>query len=242
MPVLERQPVDASDVMPLTSPTSAVELRGIARRFGRRWPLRGVSLSVQQGTTLGLLGPNGSGKTTLLRVLASLLRPTRGTGTIFGHDLVRDAARIRTGVGLLGHLPGVYADLTARENLRFAARMLGVRANGAALAELLERVGLDGHGDDRARDFSSGMLRRLALARLMLRVPRLLLLDEPHAAFDAGGVALVHALARATREAGGVAVIATHAPERAADLLDRVVRLEGGRLIEVDARGDAGAR
>src|SRR5829696_2922150 len=98
------------------SPSPAVELDQLARRFGRQWPLRAVSLRVEPGEGVALLGRNGSGKTTLLRILATTLRPTRGTGRLFGHDLRMAPERVRERVGVLAHAPGLYADLTAREN------------------------------------------------------------------------------------------------------------------------------
>lgn len=212
---------------------AAVALTGIAKRYGRRWPLRGLSLTVAPGEVLALLGRNGSGKTTLLRVLATLTRATRGTGTVFGASLENDADAVRALVGMLGHAAGLYGDLTATENLAFAARMRGVRPADAGIHRLLEAVDLTEHADERVRGFSAGMQRRLAVARLLLRPPRLLLLDEPHAAFDADGIALVHRLALQVRDAGGAVLVATHHPRHAAAIVDRAVLLEAGRLSDV---------
>lgn len=207
-----------------------LNLQGIAKRFGRKWALRGVSLRVEEGTALALMGHNGSGKTTLLRVVATTLRPTRGTGTVLGHELGREAHAIREDVGALYHAPGVYGDLTARENLEFARRMWGGRAS-ATVDEALERVGLSYAADERAAGFSSGMTRRLALARLIMRPPRVLLLDEPYASFDADGIELVNRMVRDTADRGGIALIATHDPERSAGVVDGVVTLQEGRVV-----------
>src|SRR5688500_1745809 len=105
---------------------SRIDVRGVGRRFGIRWALRGVSFDVRGGEAVGLLGPNGSGKSTVLRILATLLAPSAGTASINGLDVVRDAGAVRAQVGYLAHTPGLYDDLTARENLRFAADMLGL--------------------------------------------------------------------------------------------------------------------
>ncbi len=207
-----------------------LELEGIAKRFGRRWVLRGIDLQLSPGTVLGLTGRNGSGKTTLLRILCTLSRPTRGSAQLHGHDLVEDADEVRHRVGMLAHSPGLYPDLTAAENLRFARRMYGLGDGASAVMEVLERVGLEREADERVRFFSSGMQRRVALARLLLRPPRLLLLDEPHSAFDVNAVALVHDFIRAVRDAGGIVVVATHDPLRAERLWTRMLHLHEGVL------------
>ncbi len=207
-----------------------IHVEGVAKRFGRRWALRGASLRVVPGTALALMGHNGSGKTTLLRIVATTLRPTRGGGRIFGHDLRKETDAIRHHVGALYHAPGVYGDLTARENLEFARRMWG--GDGAVPVDAaLERVGLSYAADERAGGFSSGMTRRLALARLVMRPPRLLLLDEPYASFDADGIELVNRMVRATADRGGIALVATHDPERSAEVVDEVVTLQEGRIV-----------
>jgi len=210
----------------------AVRLDGIARRFSRRWVLRGISLSVQPGEAVALMGRNGSGKTTLLRIVSTALSPTRGTGQVFGHDLQTDGAGVRELVGVLGHAAGLYEDLTALENLRFALRMAGLPAEREAIRRALAAVRLEHEEHERVRNFSAGMRRRLALARLLMRPPRLLLLDEPYAAFDKDGVDLVNDFVRDTMRAGGAALIATHDVERAIPILTRVVRIVDGHAVE----------
>src|SRR5690606_11454227 len=138
---------------------AAVAVSDIARRFGRRWALRGVSLHVEPGTIAALVGHNGSGKTTLLRIIATTLRPTRGSGSVFGHDLVRDANRVRDLVAVLGHTPGLYGDLTARENLEFALRMSGRAPTRRDIDAALDRVGLAADANELVRTFSAGMQR-----------------------------------------------------------------------------------
>jgi heme exporter protein A len=215
----------------VTDKSAAVELKGIARRFAHRWVLRGVDLTVRTGEAVALMGRNGSGKTTLLRVIATLLRPTRGSGLVLGFDLSREAARIREGVGVLGHAAGLYEDLTAAENLRFAQRMAGLPYRPSEIRNVLDRVGLLAERDERVRGFSAGMRRRLALARLLLRPPRLLLLDEPYAAFDAAGVDLVNHFARGIARAGGSAIVVTHDYARARPAVERVLHIEDGRIM-----------
>ncbi|MBI4541281.1 MAG: heme ABC exporter ATP-binding protein CcmA [Gemmatimonadetes bacterium] len=220
----------------VTRPTVplALELAGIARRFGQRWVLRGASLQVPPGEALALVGRNGTGKTTLLRIAATLLRPTRGTGRVYGLDVVREAPSVREIIGLLGHAPALYEDLTAGENLRFACRMRGRVPDAPEIARLLDMVGLLHDADRRVRAFSAGMRRRLALARLLLEPPRLLLMDEPYASLDVDGVECVNALVRHTKARGGAVVMATHDLRGVAGVVDRVALLETGVLRETE--------
>jgi heme exporter protein A len=210
----------------------AVELSGIAKRFARRWVLRGADLQVKRGEAVALMGKNGSGKTTMLRVVATLLRPTRGTGRVFGYDIVKEAGDVREKIGVLGHHAGLYDDLTAAENLRFSLRMAGLPADPVLIETALDEVGLAAEHKERVRGFSAGMRRRLALGRLLLRQPELLLLDEPYAAFDPAGVDLINRFARKIASAGGTVIVVTHDYARAREVVDRVVRIENGRVLE----------
>ncbi|HEY0671135.1 MAG TPA: heme ABC exporter ATP-binding protein CcmA, partial [Longimicrobiales bacterium] len=214
----------------VSSRVLAVDLQNIARRFARRWVLRGASLQVQPGEIVAMLGKNGSGKTTLLRVIATSLRPTRGTGFVYGNQLVKEADEVRECVGVLGHYAGLYDDLTAGENLRFATRMSGMKVSREVIHEALERVSLGDEVNERVRGFSAGMRRRLALARLILRPPQLMLLDEPYAAFDQHGIDFVNEFVRDTAARGGAAIIVTHDPARVAEVSNRMVRIVDGRI------------
>jgi heme exporter protein A len=214
----------------LNSTGPAVELENIARRFGRRWVLRGLDLVVNAGETVALTGKNGSGKTTLLRVIATLLRPTRGQGRVFGRALGHESGEIRELVNMLGHHSGLYDDLTAAENLRFSMQMYGLDASYPNIEQALDEVGLGRESKERVRGFSAGMRRRLALARMLLRPTSLVLLDEPYAAFDQQGIERVNAYVHKVVSTGGAALIATHDLARAADITTRVVHLDSGLL------------
>ena len=209
-------------------PDQAIVVSGLGKRFGTRWVLRGVSLDVIRGEAVGLMGPNGSGKSTVLRILGTLLNPNAGAGSVDGYDIVRDASSVRGKIGFLAHTPGLYDDLTARENLRFAADMLGLShtvADGS-----LERVGLAHVADDRVRGFSAGMQRRLALARLILRSPRVLLLDEPYSNLDNQGVELMNSVINDVVRSEGAALVALHELAPAKATLDRTLTIVDGRI------------
>lgn len=212
---------------PPTSPL-AISVEGVTRRYGTSWVLRGVSLTVGAGEVVGLLGANGSGKSTLLKILATLLRPQHGTAHVWGHDVVREAPEVREVIGYLAHSPGLYDDLTARENLTFVASMLD--RDQREVARVLERVDLDGAADTQVRALSAGMQRRVALARLIMLRPRLLLLDEPYSNLDSAGIALMNSLVSEWAAGGTSALVVLHELAPAAQLLDRTVTLCDGRI------------
>lgn len=214
------------------SAVAAVEARKLVKLYGTVPALIEVDLRVEAGAVCALVGANGAGKTTLLRTLATLARPTSGEATVFGCDVVREADAVRVLVDFLPVRGGVYPELSAAENLRFALRMRGHDPSEREIAAALEWAGLREAGQARARTFSTGMLQRLGLARLRLgRVP-LLLLDEPYGAIDEDGRDLVDELLGEARAAGRAAVFATHARERATLLADSELELERGVVVE----------
>jgi heme exporter protein A len=217
----------------------AVATVELARLFGRSAALAGVSLTIEIGRTVALLGPNGAGKTTLLRICATAIRPSYGSVAIDGIDALQHPDLVRTRVVYLSHATAHYDDLTARENLRFAATMFGwgEREGDPVVDEALETLGLTGVAGVRVRAFSAGMRKRLALARVLVARPSLLLLDEPHAALDDEGMALVDRLLGLWHEAGVTVLVASHQAERVTGLADGRVHLEGGLVAEVTGSG-----
>jgi heme exporter protein A len=211
---------------------AALELEDLTRYYGEREALAGVSLSLQQGQTLVVLGPNGAGKTTLLRILATLLRPHTGAVQVLGHALPSEAWAVRGRVGLLGHEPLLYRELTASENLRFHARLHGVALS--RVDDLLEAVGMAARAKEPVRTLSRGMVQRVAIARAVLHDPELLLLDEPRANLDPAGAELVEPLIGVRTDparAGGprTRVVCSHNPEADLDGADLVLGLRSGR-------------
>src|SRR3954467_13323464 len=170
----------------------AIELAGLGRAYGERTALSGVTLTLGRGETLAVFGANGAGKTTLLRILATLLRPHAGTARVLGRELPRDGGAVRGRAGLLAHEPLLYRELSARENLRYHARLHG--ADPARIETLLEAVGMTRRGDEPLRTLSRGMAQRVAICRAVLHEPELLLLDEPLANLDPGAAGAVEPL------------------------------------------------
>jgi heme exporter protein A len=215
----------------------AVVTTDLARLFAGSPALAGVSLQIQAGLTVALLGPNGAGKTTLLRLLATAIRPSYGRAEVDGLDVDREAHLVRSRVAYLSHATGLYDDLTARENLQFAAAMLATPDAAERVERALADVGLTDRAADRVRDFSAGMRRRLALGRILLGNASLVLLDEPYAALDADGLGLVDQLLAAWREVGVTVLVASHAADRLHALVDGGVVLDRGLVAGVEGRG-----
>jgi heme exporter protein A len=215
-----------------------IELEGLVRRYGEREALSDVSLSLPAGGTLVVFGPNGAGKTTLLRVLSTLLRPHSGEVTVLDRRLPQDAWAIRGRVGLLGHEPLLYRELTARENLRFHARLHDLSAE--RVEERLAAVSLTDRAEEPLKTLSRGMVARVAVARATLHDPELLLLDEPWANLDPAARELIEPLigasARRTR------VISSHDPSGGLREADLVLGLRAGRpaLLREADRVDPG--
>lgn len=209
-------------------PPAPLVVTELARRFGPRWALAGVSFSLDAGDALMLTGPNGSGKSTLLRCLGTALKPQRGQITFGGRDLWEHRHLARQALGWLGHQAHLWDDLDGRDNLRAWARLAGLTADVDAA---LRRVGLDPRRTEPVRAFSAGMRRRLSLARLVIKRPSLLLLDEPFTALDPDGRALLVDVIRELRAHGASLVLATHLPSSAVALAERGIHLVEGRVV-----------
>ena len=214
-------------------------LSDVSRHFERRRALSHISFTCGRGDVTGLLGHNGAGKSTLLSILATLLRPSSGE-VRYGETVAADAPpELRARLGLLGHEIQLYPELTARENLRFFARLYGLEDVRDAVDAALERAGLTDRGNDLVSSFSRGMRQRLALERALLHGPRLLLLDEPFTGLDQASAAAVVERLDALARAGRIVVLATHDLDLAARVVTRAVILRHGRLAAL--HGDRGS-
>lgn len=216
--------------------TPAVELEKLERRYGERVALEGVSLRLERGQTLAVLGANGAGKSTLLRVLATLLRPHGGTARVLGASLPEEAIAVRGRIGYVGHEPLLYRELTGRENLRFHARLHG--AGHERVEELLVATGMERRAGEPVAELSKGMRQRVAVARALLGDPPLLLLDEPRANLDPAAAQLLEPLVG--RASGRARAIVTHDLEAGLAESDLVLGLRAGRQVvcEPAARAD----
>jgi ABC-2 type transport system ATP-binding protein len=214
--------------------TAQLELRHVTRRFGAVTAVDALDLEVQRGEVVGLLGHNGAGKTTTVRLLAGLLAADAGHVRVAGLDPTTDGAEVRQRLGVLPSQPVVDARLTARQNLRFAAELFGLRADDldTRIDATLVDFDLDGRGDERVSGFSTGMRQRLSLARVLLSDPDTLLLDEPTAALDPVAARQVRRrLSALAQEEHRTVVVCTHDLAEAEQLCDRVVVLEHGRVV-----------
>lgn len=208
-----------------------VHVDAVTKRFGRILALRGISLQLRQGHCLGIFGPNGAGKTTLLKILATLARPSTGTVSIAGYDTVRQAEKIRPLLGVLSHRTFLYGHLTAVENLQFYGRLFGVKSLQDRIAEMLHAVGLESHTRQLVRTFSRGMQQRLAIARVLLHSPTILLLDEPYTGLDQHAAAHVQELLRQFHTSTRTIVVSTHDLQRGLDLCDDIAIQCHGKIV-----------
>jgi ABC-2 type transport system ATP-binding protein len=224
--------------------TAGVEARGLGKRYGEVWALREVDLVVPAGTILGLLGHNGAGKTTALRILTTLAQPTTGWARVAGHDVVAEAARVRSCIGVAAQAATVDDLLSARANLELVGRLYHLpRAVVRRRAdELLERLGLSDVGDRLVRSFSGGMRRRLDLAASLVASPPVLFLDEPTTGLDPQSRNELWALLRELVGDGATLVLTTQYLEEADRLADEIVLLDHGRISAVGSPGELKAR
>jgi heme exporter protein A len=216
-----------ADHSDLGRPAAAVRLAGVTRVFGIQPALIRVDLSIEQGQTVLIRGPNGAGKTTLLRLIATALSPTFGSGSVLGFDLLAGREEIRRRTELLGHRTRLYEDLTAQENLRFVCTLHGL--DPAVIASALDEVGLADVAGERVRAYSQGMRQRVAVARVLVRRPELLLLDEPYAGLDESAKDVVDRTIEAARAEGRTVILATHDPTRGG-VASRTLVMDGGRI------------
>jgi heme exporter protein A len=208
-----------------------IVVRKLVKRFGMKTVLRGLDFNVQEGEFVALLGPNGAGKTTFLRILASLSRPSLGQVAIGGFYLPSQAAAVRRRLGVVSHLPLLYGDLTAEENLQFFARMYGVQEAEKRIAEVLDLVGLAPRRRDLVRTFSRGMQQRLAIGRAVLHDPDVILFDEPHTGLDQDACTMLDGVLKEVAARNRTVVMTSHDLARVADLATRFDVLSRGAIV-----------
>jgi heme exporter protein A len=207
-----------------------IEVHRLYKRFGPKTVLRDLEFQVAQGEFVALLGPNGAGKTTFLRILSSLSRPTLGEVRIAGHRLPHQAAEVRQRLGVVSHMPLLYGDLTAEENLYFYGRLYSIPTLQQRISDVLEQVGLLNRRKDLVRTFSRGMQQRLAIGRAVLHDPEVLLLDEPHTGLDQDACEMLDGALKQVAARGRTVVMTSHDLARAQELASRFDVLTRGRI------------
>jgi heme exporter protein A len=213
---------------------NALEAEGVWKYYGDFPALRNIRLNATPGSSVALLGRNGAGKTTLLRILAGLSRPTEGTVKILNSDVRQESTRRR--IGVLGHGISLYDELSAIENLLVFGRLYGLPDPAHRAGEMLERTGLDRVRDGLVREFSRGMRQRLAVARVFLHDPEVVLLDEPFTALDDRAIAVLQSLLNEMRERGRTIVMSTHQLREALELATHVALIVRGEIAYAGER------
>ena len=213
-----------------------IRVEDLVKKYGAFTAVDGVSLHVAPGEIHGFLGPNGAGKTTTIRMIAGLLKPTRGHSVIDGHDLEREPERAKAALGFIPDRPFLYEKLTATEFLRFHAGLYGIEGDGLPerLLELLALFELVGWNDELVESFSHGMKQRLVMCAAFLHRPRAVLVDEPMVGLDPRGARLIKQVFRAMSRKGVAILMSTHTLEVAEEMCDRISIILGGRIL---ARG-----
>ena len=214
----------------------AVEAQDLAKQYGQVRAVDGVSFRAEAGRIFGLLGPNGAGKTTTMRMLATTVTPTSGTGSVAGYDIRRQPIEVRRHLGVLTANIGLYARLTARENVAYFARLYGLEARAAdrRIDELFRLLEMEEFADRRADGFSTGMKQKVAIARAVVHDPPVLIFDEPTTGLDVMASRTVVQFIRSVRDAGKCVILSSHLMHEVEKLCDTICIIYQGRVV---ARG-----
>lgn len=230
-----------------TKPSTAedgIVVESVEKGFGEVRALRGIDFRVPAGQVLGVLGPNGAGKTTLVSVLSTLIRPDAGRALVAGYDVVRDAARVRSSIMLTGQYAALDDMLTGRENLVLFARLMGLRRRQARqrAEELLERFALTDAADRRVGQYSGGMRRRIDIACGLVRLPKVVFLDEPTTGLDPVSRQNLWSLVRELKREGVTILLTTQYLEEVDVLSDSIIVVDKGTIIAEGTAGELKAR
>jgi ABC-2 type transport system ATP-binding protein len=235
---------------------SGIQVQGLAKRFGERVAVSGLTFDVRPGEVFGLLGPNGAGKTTTVRMLTGLLQPSEGEASVWGHSVRTQGEELRRTVGLLTEQPGLYDRLTARENLRFFMKLheLDEAVAWPRARAYLERFGLAGRENEQCGSFSKGMRQKLAIVRTLVHDPKVIFLDEPTSGLDPESARTVRDAVAELATEGRTIVLCSHNLAEVERLCSRVAIIQGsllavaplgelrraGQALDIRVEGDAG--
>jgi heme exporter protein A len=212
--------------------TAMIEIKKLTKQADNKLILRGVDLSIKKGETVGILGPNGAGKSTLLKVLATLIKPTSGSITINGLDLKKNQVEIKKILGYLPHSSLLYDHYSPLENLVFFGDLYGVKHSEQRAVELVKEVGLSFFLNEPVKNFSRGMIQRIAIARAIIHDPEVLLLDEPHTGLDQGAISILNNVILNMKQKGTTTLIVTHDFKQAAEICDRIIIVKSGKIVD----------
>ncbi|MCJ2564505.1 MAG: ABC transporter ATP-binding protein [Candidatus Thermoplasmatota archaeon] len=217
----------------------AIETRNLTKRFGPKTAIRNLNLKIQHSRITALFGPNGAGKTTLIRILSTLSSPTSGRVFVKGMDISNNGREVRGRIGVVLHDPLLYDDLSAAENLRFYCRMFG--SPDSRVDELLDLFGLRHRKNDRIGVLSSGMVKRLSIARAMIHDPEILIFDEPFSSLDSDSIAKTMSLIGQLRDGGKTVLLATHHLREGYQVGERLLVMKKGRVVYDARKAETGA-
>lgn len=209
-----------------------IEIKKLTKQADNKLILRGVDLSIRQGETVAILGPNGAGKSTLLKVLATLIKPTSGLVKINGLDLKKDHIEVKKMFGYLPHSSLLYDHYSPLENLVFFGNLYGVKDVENKAKQLVKDVGLSFFINEPVKNFSRGMIQRIAIARAIIHEPSIMLLDEPHTGLDQGAISILNNVVLSMKERGCTTLMVTHDFKQAAEICDRIVIVKNGRIAD----------
>ncbi|EKN69863.1 heme exporter protein CcmA [Neobacillus bataviensis LMG 21833] len=209
-----------------------IEIKKLTKQADNKLILRGVDLHIEKGETVAILGPNGAGKSTLLKVLATLIKPTSGQVLINGMELKKNQVEIKKLLGYLPHSSLLYDHYSPLENLVFFGNIYGVRVVEQKAIQLVKEVGLSFFLNEPVKNFSRGMIQRIAIARAIVHDPAVLLLDEPHTGLDQGAISILNNVILSMKEKGATTLMVTHDFKQAAEICDRVIIVKNGKIVD----------
>mgnify|MGYP001025540666 FL=1 len=209
-----------------------IEIKKLTKQADNKLILRGIDLSITQGETVAILGPNGAGKSTLLKVLATLIKPTSGLVKINGLDLKKDHIEVKKMFGYLPHSSLLYDHYTPIENLVFFGNLYGVKNVEDRARKLVNEVGLSFFINEPVKNFSRGMIQRIAIARAIIHEPKIMLLDEPHTGLDQGAISILNNVVLSMKQKGCTTLMVTHDFKQAAEICDRIIIVKNGKIAD----------
>ena len=209
-----------------------IEIKKLIKQADNKLILRGINLSIKKGETVAILGPNGAGKSTLLKLLANLIKPTSGLVKINGLDLKKDHFQIKKILGYLPHSSLLYDHYSPLENLVFYGNLYGINNVENRAIELVKEVGLSFFLNEPVKNFSRGMIQRIAIARAIIHEPEILLLDEPHTGLDQGAISILNNVILSMKEKGTTTLMVTHDFKQAAEICDRIIIVKNGKIVD----------